>query len=192
MKIAAVTEDGVTISQHFRPRTILPRAHGRGWTHRQSRAAREDRPWSGARPRPRRGARQPHGFDPASQDTHSRMAAPISDCQILLARGMGAGAYASLEQAGIRPILTTIVNIEEAALAGGGWNDRRPSANGCTEQRGAAEGQSMELEAIQVMAQQMQNILRLSGAPSASAFGLSRRYRAHGYAPCRSTASARR
>jgi predicted Fe-Mo cluster-binding NifX family protein len=44
------------------------------------------------------------------------MAAPISDCAVLLARGMGAGAYASLEQAGIRPILTTIANIEEAAL----------------------------------------------------------------------------
>lgn len=119
MKIAAVTEDGVTISQHFgrapyylvitvEDGRIVSReqrekiAHGQGHSHGHSHEVQL--------------ADQPHGFDPASQDTHSRMAAPISDCQVLLARGMGAGAYASLEQAGIRPILTTIVNIEEAAL----------------------------------------------------------------------------
>ena len=115
MKIAAVTEDGVTISQHFgrapyyvvltvEDGQIVDReqrekvAHGRGaggHVHIEGQA---------------------HGFDAASQDTHGRMAAPIADCQVLLARGMGAGAHASLQQAGIRPIITTIANIEEAAL----------------------------------------------------------------------------
>lgn len=119
MKIAAVTEDGITISQHFgrapyylvitvEDGRIVSReqrekiAHGQGHSHGHSHEVQL--------------ADQPHGFDPAAQDTHSRMAAPISDCAVLLARGMGAGAYASLEQAGIRPILTTIANIEEAAL----------------------------------------------------------------------------
>jgi predicted Fe-Mo cluster-binding NifX family protein len=115
MKIAAVTEDGVTISQHFgrapyyvvltvEDGQIVAReqrekiAHGRGaegHVHVEGQA---------------------HGFDAASLDTHGRMAAPISDCEILLARGMGAGAYASLQQAGIRAIITTIGNIDEAAL----------------------------------------------------------------------------
>ena len=115
MKIAAVTEDGVTISQHFgrapyyvvltvEDGQVVGReqrekvAHGRGadgHVHVEGQA---------------------HGFDAASQDTHGRMAAPIADCQVLLARGMGAGAHASLQQAGIRPVITTIANIDEAAL----------------------------------------------------------------------------
>ncbi len=86
MKIAAVTEDGVTISQHFgrapyyvvltvEDGQVVGReqrekvAHGRGadgHVHVEGQA---------------------HGFDAASQDTHGRMAAPIADCQVLLARG---------------------------------------------------------------------------------------------------------
>ncbi len=45
------------------------------------------------------------------------MAAAIADCDVLLARGMGAGAYYSMEQAGIRPFITDISNIEDAALS---------------------------------------------------------------------------
>jgi len=44
------------------------------------------------------------------------MAAAIRDCQILLVRGMSAGAYYSIEQAGIRPIVTDIPIIDEAVL----------------------------------------------------------------------------
>lgn len=56
-------------------------------------------------------------FAPAEWDRHFRMAEAIKDCQFLLARGMGAGAYESMKQAGIRPIVTNVANIEEAALA---------------------------------------------------------------------------
>ena len=44
-----------------------------------------------------------HGFDPVAQDRHARMVAVIGDCQVLLARGMGAGAFASMQHAGIGP-----------------------------------------------------------------------------------------
>jgi predicted Fe-Mo cluster-binding NifX family protein len=62
-----------------------------------------------------------HGFDPAAQNRHARMLEAIEDCQVLLARGMGAGAYYSLERAGIRPILTDIAEIDwavEAVISG--------------------------------------------------------------------------
>jgi predicted Fe-Mo cluster-binding NifX family protein len=42
------------------------------------------------------------------------MAAAIADCQVLLARGMGAGAYQSMKQAGIQPVVTDIANIDAA------------------------------------------------------------------------------
>jgi len=45
------------------------------------------------------------------------MAAAISDCQVLLARGMGAGAYENMKDAGIRPVVTDIANIDEAVEA---------------------------------------------------------------------------
>ena len=62
-----------------------------------------------------------HGFDPVSQDRHTRMVAAIADCQVLLARGMGAGAFASMQLAGIETIVTDIEDIGaavEAYLAG--------------------------------------------------------------------------
>jgi predicted Fe-Mo cluster-binding NifX family protein len=45
------------------------------------------------------------------------MAAAIADCQVLLARGMGAGAYQSMAEAGIRPVITDIARIDDAVLA---------------------------------------------------------------------------
>jgi predicted Fe-Mo cluster-binding NifX family protein len=45
------------------------------------------------------------------------MAAAIGDCQVLLARGMGAGAFASMQQAGIEPIVTDIEDIGSAVGA---------------------------------------------------------------------------
>jgi predicted Fe-Mo cluster-binding NifX family protein len=120
MKIAAVTEDGQTISQHFgrapyyavltvedgqiadrELRDKLGHAHFAGEPHEEPATADP------------RG----HGFDAAAQDRHSRMAAAIADCQVLLARGMGSGAYESMKQAGIRPIVTDIANIDEAVQA---------------------------------------------------------------------------
>jgi predicted Fe-Mo cluster-binding NifX family protein len=50
----------------------------------------------------------------------------IPDCQVLLARGMGQGAYQGLQQIGIRPILTDIANIDTAveAVIDGNIEDR--------------------------------------------------------------------
>ena len=58
-----------------------------------------------------------HGFDPAAQSRHASMAAAIADCQVLLARGMGAGAYESMRQASIQPVVTDIASIDEAVQA---------------------------------------------------------------------------
>lgn len=121
MKIAAVSEDGVTISQHFgrapfyivvtvEEGKIIARERRDKMGHAQF--AGEPHVEDGGRADPRG-----HGFDPAAQTRHARMAAAIADCDVLLARGMGAGAYASMEQAVIRPILTDIPSIDEAVQA---------------------------------------------------------------------------
>ena len=58
-----------------------------------------------------------HGFDAASQSKHQRMALAITDCEVLMARGMGAGAYESLHSANIQPIITDKENIDDAVRA---------------------------------------------------------------------------
>jgi predicted Fe-Mo cluster-binding NifX family protein len=115
MKIAAVTEDGVTISQHFgrAPYYVVLTVEDGQVVGREQREKVAHGRGAGGHVHVEG---QAHGFDAASQDTHGRMAAPIADCQVLLARGMGMGAYESLKQAGIQPVITTIANVEEAAL----------------------------------------------------------------------------
>jgi predicted Fe-Mo cluster-binding NifX family protein len=121
MKIAAVTEDNATISQHFgrapfyvvvtvENGKIVAREQREKLGHRQFAGEAHEEGPHGADPRG-------HGFDPAAQSRHGRMLAAIADCEVLLARGMGAGAYQSIQQAGIRPILTDVENVDEAALA---------------------------------------------------------------------------
>ena len=58
-----------------------------------------------------------HGFDPASQDRHGRMAEAIADCEVLICGGMGAGAYASMRARDIKPLVTDIRSIDEAVQA---------------------------------------------------------------------------
>jgi len=56
--------------------------------------------------------------DPATIDPgHNTAAELIADCTVVLSRGMGKGMYANLERTGVRPVLTTIVLIDEAVAA---------------------------------------------------------------------------
>jgi predicted Fe-Mo cluster-binding NifX family protein len=45
------------------------------------------------------------------------MVAVIADCQVLLARRVGAGAFASMQHAGIEPVVTDVENIDAAVEA---------------------------------------------------------------------------
>ncbi|MEP7379499.1 MAG: NifB/NifX family molybdenum-iron cluster-binding protein [Chloroflexota bacterium] len=120
MKIAAVSEDGTTISAHFgrAPFYVVVTVEDGRIVARETRQKLGHTQFA---PKSDATERQPdargHGFDTASQDRHALMAATISDCQVLLARGMGAGMYESMRDAGIRPIVTDIADIN-AAVAG--------------------------------------------------------------------------
>jgi len=128
MKIAAVSDDGITISQHFgrAPFYVVVTVKDGRITGRETRDKLGHAQFGGE---PDEGARQPdprgHGFDPVAQDRHARMAAAIADCQVMLARGMGAGVYASMEAAGIRPVVTDVTDIDAAVAAylAGGLHD---------------------------------------------------------------------
>ena len=138
IKIAAITEDGVTISSHFGRApyyAVLNVEEGQvvkrelrdklGHLTSSLAAVRELYP-SGVseRARHRQFAGQEgheeggrHGYGPGASDRHIRMAEAIADCDVLLCRGMGWGAYEAMKAYGIRPIVTDIAEIEAAVQA---------------------------------------------------------------------------
>ena len=117
MKIAAVSEDGINVSQHFGRApyyVVLTVEEGRI-------VDSETRPKAGhhtfaTQGHPRLARSERHGCDAGSQPKHQRMAETIADCDLLIAGGMGQGAYESLKGYGIRPIVTDVGDIREAAL----------------------------------------------------------------------------
>ncbi len=121
MKVAVVTDDGTTVSQHFG----LARYYAVLTVEGQQVAGREllDRSDT-LLPVAEHEARQGltgeidcHGTGMAAAASHLRMVQPIQDCQVLLARGMSWSARECLLGAGIRPILTDITSLDEAVQA---------------------------------------------------------------------------
>lgn len=123
MKIAAITEDGKTISQHFgrAPFYMVVTLENGQIVDRELRdklghAQFSDQP-HGHEHSHGPDHSQGHGYGPAAQERHNRMAENIADCQALLCRGMGRGAYDSIQARGIRPVVTDIETIDEAVKA---------------------------------------------------------------------------
>jgi predicted Fe-Mo cluster-binding NifX family protein len=117
MKIAAVSDDGVSISQHFgraQYYVVVTIEDGQIMTS-------ETRPKAGhhtfaAQEHPRLAPGERHGYDAGSQAKHQSMAETIGDCQALIAGGMGWGAQESLQQLGIEVVITDVEDAREAAL----------------------------------------------------------------------------
>jgi predicted Fe-Mo cluster-binding NifX family protein len=120
MKIAVITEDGKTISQHFgrapyyliftiEDGAIVAKELRDKVGHRQF--AQEDHEHESEND-PRG-----HGFGAHSDAKHVRMIESIQDCEAIIVRGMGRGAYLAMEQANIRPFVTDLADAEEAVKA---------------------------------------------------------------------------
>jgi predicted Fe-Mo cluster-binding NifX family protein len=117
MKIACITDDGKTISQHFgrAPYYGVFTIEDGAITHKEMRDKLGHQHFAAGEQQESHGPQ--HGTDAASHDRHVSMAQAIADCQVLLCRGMGYGAYQSMQQLGIKPIVTDITDAESAALA---------------------------------------------------------------------------
>ena len=122
MKIAVVTDDNETISAHFGRATnysvITVEDGAIVLKELRDKAGHRDFQSEGLEGQHRhRDDSRGRGFGRHSEEKHQRMFAPIKDCQIVLARGMGQGAFNGLQQVGIEPILTDIQDIESAVQA---------------------------------------------------------------------------
>lgn len=116
MKIAAISEDGSTISQHFGRAplyVVLTVEEGEI-------VGSEIRPKAGHHTFAAQGHADPapgerRGYDSSAQDRHRTMTQAIADCQVLLSGGMGWGAYEHFRNLGVNTIVTNVSGIREAA-----------------------------------------------------------------------------
>ncbi|MBP8974203.1 MAG: dinitrogenase iron-molybdenum cofactor biosynthesis protein [Anaerolineae bacterium] len=141
MKIAVVTDNGQTISAHFgrapyylvftvedgaiRRRELREKAG-----HHQAAGEHHDHDHSHEHPHEHGDCHEhshehgdchehshEHDSGPHTADKHARMIEAIADCQVVIARGMGRGAYTAMQGANITPFVTDVVEPEAAVRA---------------------------------------------------------------------------
>ncbi len=124
MKIAIVTTDGETVSQHFGrspyykvytiengdPVHVEMRERGTGHF------AREQQPVQHEEHHDTDHAGR-HGYGSDADRKHASMAGEIADCDVLVAGGMGSGAYESFRRAGLEVFLTDLHQINDVVNA---------------------------------------------------------------------------
>jgi predicted Fe-Mo cluster-binding NifX family protein len=116
MKVAIVSENETTISQHFgrAPYYIIQTVEngkivksekferGAAGTCACGHSTQEEHHHSS------------HGGDAESDAKHNRMVDPIADCQVLIAGGMGYGAYQALKSRNLQVFITAEPSIKKA------------------------------------------------------------------------------
>jgi len=117
MKIAFITDDGQSISQHFgraQYYLVVQVAEGQVLNReKRDKLGHKQYVVEGHEPNHSHGS----GMDAASHRKHGQMADAIQDCDVIVCGGMGRGAYQSMQAYGIKPIVTDILNIDEALQA---------------------------------------------------------------------------
>ena len=114
MKIAAITEDGTAISQHFgrAPLYVVVTVEDGEIVNKETRDKAGHHTFAAHDVELAPGER--HGYDAGAQTRHASMVENIADCQVLIAGGMGWGAYESLKSRNIQAIVTDVGTIDEA------------------------------------------------------------------------------
>jgi predicted Fe-Mo cluster-binding NifX family protein len=115
MKIASVSDDEVTIGQHFgrAPYYVVVTVEDGKITSRETRDKTGHHTFAAHSP-PHLAPGERHGYDAGSAVRHESLAETISDCQVLLAGGMGWGAYEAMQSRNITSIVTDVGSIDEA------------------------------------------------------------------------------
>jgi predicted Fe-Mo cluster-binding NifX family protein len=116
MKLAFVTDDERTISRHFgRAPYYLVVIIEEGKVVARERRNKANHSHFVHEPHDHEhDAQAGHGHGPAAQGRHAQMAATIGDCHTVICGGMGNGAYLSLQERGLQPIVTDITSVDEA------------------------------------------------------------------------------
>jgi predicted Fe-Mo cluster-binding NifX family protein len=115
MKIAVISDDGNNISQHFgrAPLYVVVTVEDGKIVSKENRDKAGHHTFAGGQ-HPETAPGERHGYDSGAQSRHAVMAQAIDDCQVLIAGGMGWGAYDSMKSRGIEAVVTDVADIEQA------------------------------------------------------------------------------
>ena len=115
MKIAVISEDGATISQHFgrAPLYLVLTVEDGKITARETREKAGHHTFAGQH-QVDTAPGERHGYGAGAQSRHASMMESIADCQVLIAGGMGWGARDGLKSRNIEAIVTDVAGIDEA------------------------------------------------------------------------------
>lgn len=118
MKIALITDDGQSISQHFgRAPYYLVVTIEEGKEVRREMRAKLGHNQFASQEHGEHNHVERHGFDSDSHNKHTSMAQAIADCEAVICGGMGSGAYESMRRLNIQPVVTDLSAIDEAVQA---------------------------------------------------------------------------
>lgn len=117
VKIALVTDDGQTISRHFgRARMYAVLTVEDGVIVSRELRDKTAPHWQPDQPHQDEPEGEAHGTSPAARGKHLEMLGVIGDCAVMIAGGMGRGAYDHATGTGINPIVTSLSDIDKAAI----------------------------------------------------------------------------
>lgn len=118
MKVAVITNDGKTISQHFgrAPYYLVATIEDGIVVNRELREKVGHNQFSGDH-HSHEGHGEHHGADAGAHHKHGQMAEAIADCKIVICGGMGTGAYESMRRFNIQPIVTDLREVDAALQA---------------------------------------------------------------------------
>lgn len=120
MKIAVVIDSGTTISSHFgrAPYYLVFTVEDGTIVGKEQRDKAGHQQYVQIEPEHHdHDHEHGHGLGAHSADKHTQMLDSVRDCQVVIVRGMGRGAYVAIQQANIRPILTEFKDAEAAVQA---------------------------------------------------------------------------
>ena len=146
MKIALITDDGKTISQHFgrAPYYLVVTIDEGKVIDRETREKMGHNQFSGHGHEEGHG--EQHGLDGGSHGKHAQMADAISDCQVVICGGMGMGAYESMRRLNIQPVVTDLSRYRDRPsrpILMGNW---RITPNDCIDHDiGTGSGRSLPI-----------------------------------------------
>jgi predicted Fe-Mo cluster-binding NifX family protein len=115
VKIAIATNDGETVSRHFgRARSYLVATVRYGKVVAQELRPKAGHDDFGGRGNGTHEVGRPRGYGHGATDKHRAMTDPIRDCNVLIAGGMGQGAWEAVHAIGIEPVMTDERDVSRA------------------------------------------------------------------------------
>ena len=115
MKIAIVSDDEQNISAHFgrAPLFVVATIDDGKVKSKETRAKPGHHP-KGGNHEHRCASGKEHGYDAGAKRRHEKMLDSISDCKVVIAGGMGWGAYDAMQCNDIEPIINDVRSVDEA------------------------------------------------------------------------------